>query len=173
MEPPGRMNRARLPIAVLLVLTLQYSAFQDVRIRGVHPDALLLFAIAVAIVAGSESGAVVGFGVGLLADLFVQTPLGLSALTFALVAFAVGALQATLIRSSWWITPVTAFVASAAGIVLFVVLGAVLGQTQLLDADVPAIVAVVAVGNAVLALPAVRLASWAMAGLEPDRSYAR
>ena len=167
------MNRIRLPFAVLLVLTLQYSALQDIRISGVHPDAMLLFAIAIAVVAGSEAGAVVGFGIGLLADLFVQTPLGLSALTFALVAFGVGTLQAALIRSSWWITPLTALVASAAGVVLFVVIGAVLGQGQLLDADVPVILAVVAISNAVLGLPAVRLASWAMVGLEPDRSYAR
>lgn len=167
------MNRVRLPFAVLLVLTLQYSALQDIRISGVHPDAMLLFAIAIAVVAGSETGAVVGFGIGVLADLFVQTPLGLSALTFALVAFGVGTLQAALIRSSWWITPLTALVASAAGVILFVVIGAVLGQSQLLDADVPVIIAVVAIANAVLGLPAVRLASWAMAGLEPDRSYAR
>lgn len=167
------LARLRLPLAVLAVLTIQSAVLQDMRVRDVHPDAMLLFAIAAGIVGGSEAGALVGFVVGLVADLFVQTPLGLSALTFALVAFGVGALQASLIRSSWWITPLTALVGSAAGVVLFVVIGAVLGQTHLVSNDVPAVVAVVAVMNAVLALPVVRLAGWAMVGFAPDRSYAR
>lgn len=165
--------RLRLPLAVLLVLTLQYSALQDMRFRDIRPDALLLFAVVAGIVGGSERGAVVAFAVGLVADLFVQTPLGLSALTYALVAFAVGSLQAGLIRSSWWITPLTALLGSAAGVVLFVVIGAVLGQTQLVSGEVPVIVAVVALMNAVLSLPVLALARWSMAGLEPDRSYAR
>lgn len=167
------LARLRLPLAVLLVLTLQNAVLQDMRVSDIHPDAMLLFAIAAGIVGGSEAGALVAFAVGLVADLFVQTPLGLSALSFALVAFAVGALQASLIRSSWWITPLTALLGSAAGVVLFVVIGAVLGQTHLMSDDVPLVVAAVAVMNAVLALPAVRLAGWAMAGFEPDRSYAR
>lgn len=167
------LARLRLPLAVLVVLTLQTAVLQDMKVRDIHPDAMLLFAIAAGIVGGSEAGALVAFAVGLVADLFVQTPLGLSALSFALVAFAVGALQASLIRSSWWITPLTALLGSAAGVVLFVVIGAVLGQTHLMSDDLPLVVAVVAVMNAVLALPAVRLAGWAMAGFEPDRSYAR
>jgi rod shape-determining protein MreD len=167
------LARLRLPLAVLLVLTLQYSVLQDMRVRDIRPDALLLFAVVAGIVGGSETGAVVAFVVGLVADLFVQTPLGLSALTYALVAFAVGSLQAGLIRSSWWITPLTALIGSAAGVVLFVLIGAVLGQTQLMNGEVPVIVATVAVMNAVLSLPALALGRWSMAGLEPDRSYVR
>lgn len=164
MEPPLSTARFRLPLAVLLVLTLQSSLFDAVRVRGVHPDAMLLFAIGAGIVAGAETGALVAFAVGLVADLFVQTPMGLSALAFALVAFAVGTVQGSLIRAAWWITPATALVGSAAGVVLFVLIGAVLGQTQLVHGDVPLIVAVVAAGNAVLSLPVVRLAGWALPG---------
>jgi rod shape-determining protein MreD len=134
---------------------------------------MLLFAIVAGIVAGTETSAVVAFVVGLVADLFVQTPFGLSALTYGLVAFAVASLQAGLIRSSWWITPLTALLGSAAGVLLFVVVGAVLGQTQLVDSEVPVIAAVVAVMNAALSLPVLALARWSMAGLEPDRPYAR
>jgi rod shape-determining protein MreD len=158
--------RFRLPLALLLVLVVQSSALRDLRVRDVHPDGLLLFAVAVGIVAGAELGALVGFVTGLVADLFVQTPMGLSALAFALVAFAVGTLQSGLIRAAWWITPLTALVGSALGVVLFAVIGAVLGQTQLVNDELPVIVAVVAVANAVLSLPAVRLADWALAGVE-------
>lgn len=160
MEPTHL--RVRLPIAVLLVLTLQTSLFDDLRFRGVHADAMLLFAVGAGIVAGAETGALVAFGVGLVADLFVQTPLGLSALAFALVAFAVGTLQGTLIRASWWITPATALFGSAAGVVVFALIGAVLGQTELVNGNVPLIVGTVAVMNAVLSIPVVRLAGWAL-----------
>lgn len=155
--------RFRLPLALLLVLVVQSSALRDVRVRDVHPDGLLLFAVAAGIVAGAETGALVGFLTGLVADLFVQTPMGLSALAFALVAFAVGTLQGALIRAAWWITPLTALVGSALGVALFAVIGAVLGQTQLVSDELPVVVAVVAVANAVLGIPAVRLADWALA----------
>ncbi|HEX2040941.1 MAG TPA: rod shape-determining protein MreD [Acidimicrobiales bacterium] len=159
--------RFRLPPALLLVLVLQSVALQDLRVRDVHPDALLLFAVAAGIVAGAELGALVAFATGLVADLFVQTPMGLSALAFALVAFAVGTVQAGLIRAAWWITPLTAFVGSALGVVLFALIGAVLGQDHLVTDRLPLIALVVALTNAVLSLPAVRLASWALA--EADR----
>lgn len=158
--------RFRLPLALLLVLILQSAAFQDLRVRDVHPDTLLLFAVAAGIVAGAEVGALVAFATGLVADLFVQTPMGLSALAFALVAFAVGTLQASLIRAAWWITPLTAFLGSALGVVLFAVIGAVLGQDQLVTNRLPLIAVVVAFTNAVLSLPAVRLAGWALAGAD-------
>ena len=158
--------RFRLPLALLLVLVVQSSALRDLRVRDVHPDGLLLFAVAAGIAAGAELGALVGFLTGLVADLFLQTPMGLSALAFALVAFTVGTLQSGLIRAAWWITPLTALLGSALGVVLFAVIGAVLGQGQLVSDELPTIVAVVAVANAVLSLPAVRLADWALAGVE-------
>jgi rod shape-determining protein MreD len=158
--------RFRLPLAVILVLVFQSAALQDLRVRDVHPDALLLFAVAAGIVAGPELGALVAFGTGLVADLFVQTPMGLSALAFALVAFGVGTLQANLIRAAWWTTPLTAFVGSALGVILFAVIGAVLGQDQLLTERLPVIALVVALTNAILSLPAVRLAGWALADVE-------
>jgi rod shape-determining protein MreD len=161
--------RFRLPAALLLVLILQSVAFQDMRVRDVHPDALLLFAVAAGIVAGAELGALVAFATGLMADLFVQTPMGLSALAFALVAFAVGTLQAGLIRAAWWITPLTTFVGSALGVVLFALIGSVLGQDHLITNRLPLIVLVVALTNAVLSLPAVRLAGWALAGVDQQR----
>lgn len=161
--------RFRIPLALLVVLILQSAALRDLRVRDVHPDPLLLFAVAAAIVAGAEVGAVVGFFTGLVADLFVLTPMGLSALAFALVAFAVGTLQGGLIRAAWWITPLTAFAGSAVGVVVFALIGAVVGQTHLVGPRLPVIALVVGVGNAVLSLPAVRLADWALAGVGDSR----
>lgn len=154
--------RLRLPLLLLGALTLQRSLVLDLQLGRLYPDLLLLVAIGVAVVGGSEAGAVAGFAAGLLADLFTQTPFGLSALTFALVAFGVGALQSGLIRSAWWITPVTAAVASAAAVALFALLGAVIGQTHFLRADVGLVALGVAAVNAALSIPVARLVHWAL-----------
>ena len=76
----------------------------------------------------AETGSVVGFVAGAVADLFLPTPFGLSALTFSLVGFAVGSVQEGLLRAAWWITPVTVFVSSAVGVILFAFIGAVVGN---------------------------------------------
>ena len=165
------MNRLRLPLLLVIVLVLHQSLFTGVRVADVRPEVMLLVAVTAGIVGGPERGAVIGFLCGLLTDLFVQTPLGLSALSFSLVAFAVGTVQSSVIRSAWWIPPLTAFIASAAGILLYAVLGAIIGRSQFLRPQVVVVAAVIGAVNAVLAPLAVRAMSWAMAG-GPDGSYA-
>ena len=157
---------------MLVVCVLHQTVFAAVRWGDVGAHLLLLMAVAGAIVAGTDRGAVIAFVCGLLTDLFLQTPLGLSALAFSLVAVGVGSVQASIIRSTWWIPPLTAFVASAAGILLYGLLGAIVGQSQLVR---PVLVLVaVAVGgvNAALAPLMVRAVSWAMVD-SAERSLAR
>jgi rod shape-determining protein MreD len=160
------MNMARLkvPLLVLLMLTLQSTLFSGLRNSGLHADTLLLLPITAGIVAGAESGALVGFLAGLTLDLFLQTPFGLSALAYSLVGFGVGTVQGNVIRAAWWIAPLTAIVASAAGIVVYGLVGAMVGQAQLLRGDLPVIAGWVAVVNAPLAVPVVKLMEWALKG---------
>jgi rod shape-determining protein MreD len=167
------LDRLRLPLVVLLVLVVQTTLLVDLRIRGAHPEALLVVALAAGIAGGPERGAVVGFLSGLVADVFLQTPFGLSALTYSLVGFAVGSLQSSVIRAAWWIPPLTILVGSAAGVWLFVLLGLLVGQTQLLRHHVVVVAAVVAATNAVLGLGVLRLVAWAMVRRGPRRAYAR
>ena len=129
--------RVRLPLAVLAVLVVQTSLLPAVNIDDVRPDALLLFAVAGGLVAGAEGGALIGFGVGMVADLFVQTPLGLSALTFSLVGFIVGSLQAGMIRASWWITPITALDVWSALYNIDTLNGSVVYRTAIASASPP------------------------------------
>ncbi|MGH9150320.1 MAG: rod shape-determining protein MreD [Acidimicrobiales bacterium] len=147
----------RLPAVVMAAVLVQLAVLSELTVAGVHADLLMLMGIAAGLVSGPERGAVVGFVCGLVADLFLQTPAGLSALAFCLVGFAVGSFQAGLLRAAWWIPPLTALVASAAGVVLFVALGAVVGQAHLIDGRLPLVIGVVAALNAVLALPVVAL----------------
>jgi rod shape-determining protein MreD len=152
--------RLRVVAALGLTLVLHLTLLSRLRIDGVRPDALLLVAVSAGLVAGSERGAIVGFFAGVLADLFLQTPFGLSALAYCLVGFAVGSVQSGILRSAWWIPVVTALGASASGTVLYAVLGATVGQPQFVSPRLAAIAALVGVMNGALAPAATRLMSW-------------
>ena len=156
------LTRVKVPLVVLFMLTIQTSWLSGLRNAGVHSDAMLLLPIAAGIVGGAESGALVGFLAGLAADIFLLTPFGLSALVYCLVGFGVGAVQGNVIRAAWWISPLTAVAASAGGVVLYGLVGAVVGQTQLLHANLPVIAGWVAFINGILAIPVVRLMQWAL-----------
>lgn len=125
------IRTARLGLLLVLLVVLQTSLLPHLSVAGVVPDLGLVAAVALAVRFGPELGASFGFAAGLAADLFLQTPLGLSAFAFGFTAFLVGILQNRLARPAWWIRPA---IAAAAGIVAgicFVGLGALVGQTQL------------------------------------------
>ena len=155
----------RLPPLLVVALMLHTAVLPQLRVLDVAPDLLLVLGISAGMVAGPDRGALVGFVAGLLADCFLQTPFGLSALCYSLVAYAVGALQATLLDAPRSIRVVTAVVASAAGVTSFAVLGAVLGSDELLSGRLPTIVLVVATLNGLLVLLVARPVRWAT---QPD-----
>jgi rod shape-determining protein MreD len=153
---------ARVTLVVLLFVTVQQTLMLDLRVGGVHPDILLLLPIVAGIIGGPGRGASMGFGSGLVADLFLPTPFGLSALVGSLIGFAVGATTLALDRSALWLPPVAALGASALYEVIYPLLGSVLGQPQMVHVDLVRIVLLVSITNAVLAIPALRLVKWAL-----------
>lgn len=164
--------RVRVALALALTLVVHLTLLSRLRIDNVRPDALLLVAVMAGLVAGPERGAITGFCAGLLADLFLQTPLGLSALTYCLVGFAVGSLQSGILRAAWWIPVVTGLLASAAGTVLFAVLGAMVGQLDFVSPRLAVIALLVGFMNAALAPAAIRLVGWVFQAGVAERSYA-
>jgi rod shape-determining protein MreD len=153
---------ARVTLVVALFVTVQETVMLDLRVGGIHPDIMILLPIVAGLVGGPGSGASMGFGAGLVADLFLPTPFGLSALVGCLIGFAVGVTTLALDRTAWWLAPTVALGGSAVYEVLYALLGSVLGQPQMLHVDLTQIVVVVSLVNAVLALPALRLVSWAL-----------
>src|SRR4029079_12519081 len=126
-----RIRFVRLALLLVLLVVLQTSLMPHLRVFGVVPDLGLVAAVAFAVRFGPELGATFGFAAGLATDLFLQTPLGLSAFAFGATAFLVGISQARLARPAWWIRPAIAFLAGIVAGVLFVGLGALVGQSQL------------------------------------------
>ena len=163
--------RVRLPLMLLVALLLQTSVLVRLRIFGVMPDFMLLIAVAAGITAGPTRGAGLGFAAGMVIDLFLPTPLGLSALVFTLVGYGVGVANTGVIRSAWYIPMLTAGGGSVAGVVLYAVAGSMLGE-RMLTGHLVTIAVVVGVSNAVLAPVAVRLVSWSLGSMRTSASLA-
>ena len=164
------LPRAKVPLLLLLFLVLHLTVLDHLHVFGVSPDAMLLLAVAAGIVGGPRVGALMGFAAGITLDLFLETPMGLSALVFCLVGYAVGNIQGGVLRASWWIPVLTALVASAAGELVYALVATVVGQPHLVTLHLLVVAGLVAGFNALVAPFALRLVRWSVAG--PERSFA-
>lgn len=153
------IRAARFSLVVVVLLTVQTTWLADLRPFGVVGDLMLLLAIAGGMAAGPVRGATVGFAAGLALDFVLLTPFGLTALAYLAVGYVVGSVHDGVLRSAPWIPVVVTFVASAAGIVFYVILGQLVGQQFRLP-ELPSIVLVTATLNALLAYPALVVTRW-------------
>lgn len=146
------MVAGRVALVGFVALLLQITLLSELEIGGGRPNVLLLFAIVAAMESDAERGAIAGFAAGLAFDLLLDTPAGLSALTFTLVGWGVGAAKDAVLRSSWVISTALVVGASVVGTLLYAGLAIVFG-VAVRTGELPAIVAVIAVANAVLSRP--------------------
>ncbi|MGI8796156.1 MAG: rod shape-determining protein MreD [Acidimicrobiia bacterium] len=154
--------RLKLAALVLTTVVLQTTLFPDLRLFGVAPDLVLVATIAVAYRVGPETGAVYGFASGLVIDLFLQTPLGLSALSFAVVAYGIGILHTGLSRTPRFIAAMLGGAGGLAGGLIFVVLAALAGEDQVIAFRTIWVLVLAAVYDALLAVPMFPVARWAV-----------
>jgi rod shape-determining protein MreD len=159
---------ARAVLVVVVALLLQLSFVADVRVAGAVGDLMLVVVVAAGLTGGADRGATYGFAAGVAYDLVLDTPFGLSALTYALVGYAVGLAASALLRSSgWW--PVG--IAALAGVVqaaLYTCLGNLIGVAYPFG-DVPGIALALAAWGAVAVVPTMRVLWWVHGHAEPER----
>ena len=153
----------RLTIVCLLALVVQLTVFVDVRIAGVAPELLALVAVSAGFFVGPERGPVIAFAAGLLWDIYLPTPLGVSAITFAVVAFAVGSLNEGLFHDTRSQLILVAGLASTATVVGYALLGSILGESGLIGVDMLLVAFLVGLINAALAPLISPMMRWAFA----------
>lgn len=139
-----------------LLFVLRYALFTGFTVFGVHPELLLLFAVCCGLAGGPNYGVVAGFVSGLAADAFLTSPLGMSAFAFALAGYLAGVLSDDT-TSAPLSTAVDAAVSSAAGIILVLLLGRILGELEVSFRHGFAVVFFGSLVNALLALPVRRM----------------
>ncbi len=81
-----------VPVALVIAVAIQSSLLAYFPVLGAQPELALLVALAVAFEEGPEWGAISGFFAGLLIDLLGVIPLGISALSYSIVCYAVGSI---------------------------------------------------------------------------------
>jgi rod shape-determining protein MreD len=156
------IRRIRLGLVVIVCVVLQTTLFTHLQIDGVAPDIGLVAVLAVAYEDGPDTGAIYGFIMGLAVDLFLTTPLGLSALAFAVTGYAVGVFQAGVVRTTPWLAPILGGLGGLFGGLVFITAGAIVGQDGMLSFDSLRIVLIAAAYDAVIAplvFPLVRRAA--------------
>jgi len=121
------MRALRLGMLIVGIVVVQVAVFPHLRLFGVVPDLGLLVAVAVGYQEGPEAGALVGFLAGFGYDLFLETPLGLNALVYALVAYGVGVIEGSLFRSPRWLPSLLGAAAGLASGLLFIGIGVLVG----------------------------------------------
>ncbi|WP_335936342.1 rod shape-determining protein MreD [Streptomyces sp. PTD5-9] len=128
-----RLNRILLStVLVVAALVLQVSVLARLQLPGAVPDLLLLVVLALAFVYGHVSGALIGFGAGLLADL--APPADHAAGRYALVLCVIGYLAGLVKPENGQLksaaVPMVAVVGAAIGsTLLYALVGALVGDT--------------------------------------------
>lgn len=152
----------KVALVALVLLLVQSTVVLSIDIGGLHPDLLWLLPITAALLAGPEVGALVGFWTGLAFDLVLPTSFGLSALVGCLLGYAMGAATAAVDKRAVWLKPVAALIGAVVADMLFAVLGAILGQEQMVQIDFFSLFLIVAASSVIMVFPVNRLMRWAL-----------
>ncbi len=157
------LRYARFSLVFVVAIVLQHTILSDLRILGGGAALGLLLTLGVAYTRGSNTGAVFGFVCGLIFDLFlVGTPLGLSALSYAIVGYAVGSFEASIVRSSPIVAAIVGGAGTLFGMLVFVSTAAILGNEGVTATRTIGVVLITATINAALAPIVFPVVSWAL-----------
>ncbi|MCA1571615.1 MAG: rod shape-determining protein MreD [Chloroflexi bacterium] len=136
---------------VLTALTVQSTLLAQATLLGVIPQLVLVVVVALAYLDGERVGVVSGFAGGLLQDLLLpQSVIGLTALVYVMVAYAVGVLRQYSTSQAVWAPVIAVALATAAAEAGYAVLAIVLGQRWVGLAFTAKVVALVILYNTLL-----------------------
>lgn len=143
----------RLAIFSLVMLTavlLQTTVFPRVKLFGVEPDLILVVVISLALLEGPTTGATAGFGGGLLKDLLLDAPTGITGFSHLLVGYAIGSIRPYVQSTSVFVPVSGIFLGSLVGTALYEVIDALLGRTSASFDRVLKVIVLTAFYNALL-----------------------
>ncbi len=118
----------RLAVVLVAAVLLQTAVAPHLRLLGANPDFALIAVVCVALVKGSETGAVFGFLTGMLTAVALMEPFGLSAFVFVLVGFFAGRYAETADLPAGLAPLLTVFAATLLANLLFALAQFLLGR---------------------------------------------
>lgn len=165
------IRRVRLGLLIVTLVILQTTVFPHLRVFGAIPDLCLVATVAFAFEEGPQAGAIFGFVSGLVVDLFLASPLGLSALANSVTGYSIGVFQAGFVRESRTMPMVLGGIGGLIGGTIFAIVGGIAGQPGYLSLTSVRIVLVAATFDALVAPLVFPFVRWA--NHDPDASYSR
>jgi len=119
-----------LLISLLVVtgLVIETSILGEATLGGAKPQLLLVMTVALAMGEGPALGAGFGFTAGLASDMLTGLPMGLTAMTYTIVGYAVGTIRAQVQTPTAWLPAAMEFTATLGGVLLYSAIGLLLGQ---------------------------------------------
>ncbi len=158
------MNRSGwvwLVVASLAVVVVQLTIADPLSIDGVHAELVWVLPIAAGLAAGPIAGMAAGLVGGAIADLFLPTPFGLTALVGVLIGYTLGRLGeegiGDLGGAAFWVSPALAFATGFVAPLAYAVLATLGGHRSYLSGTLLVVALLDAVAAAVLVRPVMHL----------------
>jgi rod shape-determining protein MreD len=141
-------------VALLLLgsLVLQSTVLEQVTFKGVTPQLSLVVVVSLAYIDGERVGVVTGFTAGFVQDLLlpVGSIVGLTALVYTLIGFAVGSLSRYSVSESVWAPILGVILASAAAEASYAAMSIMLGENWVSLAYTGKVIGLVVLYNTLL-----------------------
>jgi rod shape-determining protein MreD len=144
---------ARLTAVLVGAVLLQTAVAPHLRLRGANPDFALIAVVCVALVKGSETGAVFGFLTGLFTAIALMEPFGLSAFVLVIVGYLAGRYAETADLPAGLAPLLTVFVATLVADIMLATAQFLLGRQVPLDFFLGRVLLPSLVFNTLLAAP--------------------
>lgn len=167
------LRRIRLVLLVVTLVVIQTTIFPSLRVFGAAPDLLLVATVAMAYEEGPEAGLVFGFASGLAIDLFLSSPAGLSAFSFAITGYLVGIFQSGIVRESRNVAPLLGGFGGLVGGTIFVIVGGIVGGDQYFSLNSVKILILAALYDALVAYAVFPFVRWAVHDPDTGRAWRR
>jgi len=117
-----------LALLVITGLVIETSVLGQATLVGTKPQLLLLMTVALAMGEGPSLGAGFGFTAGLATDLMTGLPVGLTAVTYTILGYAVGTIRAQVQTPTAWLPAAMVFTGTLGGVLLYGGISLLLGQ---------------------------------------------
>jgi rod shape-determining protein MreD len=144
---------AWLVVVSLGVVVVQLTLLDELSVHGVHPELVWVLPVAAGLVGGAMPGMAAGFVGGVVADLFLPTPFGLTAVVAIPIGYAIGRLGeegiGDLSGAQWWVAPGLGALAGLVAPAAYAAVGVVLGHRSYVS---PSLVVVCLLDAALCAL---------------------
>ncbi len=152
----------RLVLVLLIIQSLQTTLFSDLRPFGVAAQIVLLFVVVAGSLYGLAIGALTGLIAGMMIDMILPTPVGLSSLTLGLAGATAGLLIYFFNQPTWWMRLIAVAVASVLGEIYFPMAQSVVGLDGWLQLRVIKVALIVAICNVIISPLAIVVCRWTL-----------